>query len=307
MFQSVLSPAAHRLSIDALPDPLLADEQVVPRTSDPRAGRHGASANSKTNLGSEGLSAQINTESRSLGATPGLRRATELAFEHRRTQPSGFNTLDAELPGAGWPTASLIELLAPQAGVGELRLLMPSLQVCAQQGRRILLLAPPHTPYAPALAQFGLDPKQLTVLEAPKSADRLWALEHSLRSMAFGALLCWLPETSQHPLKTEQLRRLQLAAQAQSGLCWAFRPLSASALPSPASLRLALYPEVGERLHVEILKRRGPPLNTPLVLDLPRPSYAPLARLRAAVSKAQASGQASLRSGWPFRAQALQA
>lgn len=280
MFQSVLSPAAHRLSIDALPDPLLADLQEQSQAPTPRV---------------------------KSSATPGLRRATELAFEHRRTQPSGFASLDTELPGGGWPTASLIELLAPQAGVGELRLLMPALQVCAQQGRRILLLAPPHTPYAPALAQYGIDPQQITVLEAPKSADRLWALEHSLRSMAFGALLCWLPETSQHPLKTDQLRRLQLAAQAQGGLCWAFRPLAASALPSPASLRLALYPEVGERLHVEVLKRRGPPLTTPLVLDLPRPSYASFARLRAVVSKAQATGQSALRAAWPFRAQTVQA
>ena len=43
------------------------------------------------------------------------------------TVPTGFHALDARLPGGGWPLATLIELLVPAAGVGEVRLLLPAL------------------------------------------------------------------------------------------------------------------------------------------------------------------------------------
>ena len=44
------------------------------------------------------------------------------------TIPTGFHALDARLPGGGWPLATLIELLVPAAGVGEIRLLLPALK-----------------------------------------------------------------------------------------------------------------------------------------------------------------------------------
>ena len=39
------------------------------------------------------------------------------------TWPSGFDVLDAALPGGGWPGGALTELLLPQAGTLEFRLL----------------------------------------------------------------------------------------------------------------------------------------------------------------------------------------
>ena len=78
------------------------------------------------------------------------------------TVPTGFRTLDARLPGGGWPLSTLIELLVPAAGVGEIRLLLPALRTLAKadggEPRWIAWLAPPHLPYAPALADAGLDP-----------------------------------------------------------------------------------------------------------------------------------------------------
>src|ERR1700686_2703871 len=38
---------------------------------------------------------------------------------------SGFAALDRELPGGGWPQASLTELLLDHQGIGELRLRLP--------------------------------------------------------------------------------------------------------------------------------------------------------------------------------------
>ena len=45
--------------------------------------------------------------------------------------PTGFPTLDAELPGGGWPHRVLTELLVPHPGLGELRLLVPALGAAA--------------------------------------------------------------------------------------------------------------------------------------------------------------------------------
>ena len=43
----------------------------------------------------------------------------------RPGEPTGHPVLDTVLPGGGWPGASLLELLLPMDGVGELRLLLP--------------------------------------------------------------------------------------------------------------------------------------------------------------------------------------
>ncbi|NBS97135.1 MAG: hypothetical protein EBT08_13490, partial [Betaproteobacteria bacterium] len=43
---------------------------------------------------------------------------------------------------------------------------------------------------------------------------------------------------------------------------------------SPAPLRLLLQPQPAQRLSVTLLKRRGPVLAKPLLLDLPQPEGA---------------------------------
>ncbi len=183
-------------------------------------------------------------------------------------ESSGFAALDAVLPGAGWPTGCLTELLCREAGIGELRLLVPLLQRLTQQRRFVILLAPPHIPYAPALASFGIQLDYLIIIQAPNAADRLWAVEQSLRSSGFGALLAWLPQQRTRP---EHLRRLQVAAQSAGGPVFLFRELPAQFEASPAPLRLMLLPRPNPQLSVQVLKRRGPVIAQPLVLDLPQP------------------------------------
>lgn len=183
-------------------------------------------------------------------------------------EPSGFAALDAVLPGSGWPSRCLTELLCREAGIGELRLLVPLLQRVTQQRRFVILLAPPHIPYAPALASFGIQLDYLIVIQAPNAADRLWAVEQSLRSSSFGALLAWLPQQRTRP---EHLRRLQLAAQSAGGPVFLFRELPAQFEASPAPLRLLLLPRPNPQLSVQVLKRRGPVIAHPVVLDLPQP------------------------------------
>lgn len=213
-------------------------------------------------------------------------RAHQLGGGGTPSCASGFARLDAQLPGAGWPVGALTELITREPGIGELRLLVPVLRQLTRNQRTVVLLAPPHIPYAPALASFGIDLAHLLVVQAPHAADRLWAVEQTLRSRGFGALLAWLPQEKTRP---EHLRRLQLAAQGAQGPVFLYRTLAAQFEPSPAPLRLLLLPRAEQRLSVQILKRRGPVLADPLLLDLPRPVSAIQLRPRAPASAPAAS------------------
>ena len=72
--------------------------------------------------------------------------------------PTGFEQLDRLLPDRGWPRAGLTEVLADAVGVGELRLLAPGLaRLSREQPRWIAWVNPPFPPYAPALAEAGIE------------------------------------------------------------------------------------------------------------------------------------------------------
>jgi protein ImuA len=198
---------------------------------------------------------------------------------------TGFPSLDAELPGSGWPHRVLTELLVPHHGLGELRLLVPALSRIAGSGdttetlgRCVMLFDPPAALCGWALAQLGVNAQQLLVVYGREgargaahlrhvlpSANLLWALEQALKSGHVGAALAWLPQR----LKADALRRLQLAAQSHDGPVFLFREVEARSKPSAAPLRLMLQGAGIDRLSVRVLKRRGPPLERTLVLALP--------------------------------------
>jgi hypothetical protein len=198
-----------------------------------------------------------------------------------RAVPSGYAALDRELPGGGWPAGALTEILAAREGVGELQLVLPALAALTAEGRRAAWLAPPHLPYAPALAAAGVDLGFLAVVRAPGRRDALWAAEQVLRAGACHALLAWLP-SARYP----ELRRLAVAAESSPGFAVLFRPPEAARESSPAVLRVAL--EVCEgRLVANVLKRRGAPLAAPLRIPVRRPVRA---LGGAALSPAPAAG-----------------
>lgn len=219
-------------------------------------------------------------------------RAGQLARFTTPVFPSGFAALDAQLPGAGWPGAMLTELISREPGIGELRLLVPLLRQLTQERRFTILLGPPQIPYAPALAAYGIDPDYLLIVEAAHAAHRLWAVEQALRSNGCGALLAWLPPRPH--TRPEHLRRMQLAARTGQGSAFLFRPLDAQFEASPAPLRLLLLPQAEERLAIHILKRRGPLVAAPLLIDLPRPPSSIRLRTPAPVT---ASAKAAVKPG----------
>ena len=191
---------------------------------------------------------------------PSLWRASQLAHATTRCIDTGHATLSSQLPGGGWPTGTLIDLLLQQPGIGELRLLRPALAKVAR--RRIVLLQPPHAPQALALAALGLAPSELIWVRSGRATDALWAAEQVLRSGSCGALLFWASHA-----RGETLRRLHLAAQSAETLFFMLRPLAAAQDSSPAPLRLSLRPAVGG-IELGFIKRRGPQRDTPLFLPL---------------------------------------
>lgn len=208
-----------------------------------------------------------------------LWRASQLGLAGHRTIRSGFDALDAELPGRGWPTGSLTEFMQPQAGCGELRLLRPALKSVSQ--RPVLMLQPPHRLQTAAFTWWGLDTTNLCVLNPVSTADALWAAEQILRAGTAGALLIW-----QSQVRTDALRRLHLAAQRAETLVFMFRPMAAAASTSPAPLRLSLEPAPGG-INAAFVKRRGPHLDAPVFVPLsPSPvllnRHAPLDRRTSA-------------------------
>jgi hypothetical protein len=207
---------------------------------------------------------------------------------------TGYPALDEELPGRGWPTGALTELLSGSEGAGELQLLLPAIGALSWAGRRIVWLAPPHLPYAPALAAAGVDLAQLAVVHAVSRRDALWAAEQVLRARCCHALVAWFRHA-----RYDELRRLAVAAEGSPALAAIFRPREAFAESSPAALRLGL-----EREAVHILKRRGAPAAAPLSLPLMGPLTRPCHALGRAPFPAPSAARARTdrRLGLPVHA-----
>ena len=215
--------------------------------------------------------------------------AHTLAMPVARVVATGVAVLDAQLPGGGWPVGALTELLQTPGVHNEWRLLAPALAHCGTAA--VVLVAPPHVPFSPALMARGVASPRLLWVHTTVAAQRLWATEQALRCAGVDAVLAWLPQA-----RADQLRRLQMAASEYNRLLFVMRPSAARQESSPAVLRLALEPggapaaghptggngnaALADHLRLRILKRRGPPLEQVLYVSACEPA---LARLLAAV------------------------
>lgn len=208
---------------------------------------------------------------------------------------TGFRALDDALPAHGWGVGSTTELLIDQEGIGEFSLLLPALAQITNinpnepQARWAALVQPPHVPYAPALANAGVQLEHLMIIDTrrtecepshhpglqknshrnvqrhvqsnmQKNSEKhahdaiLWATEQLLRSGVVALVVAWVQRSS-----AQQLRRLQIAAEAGRCAALLYRPARVAPQPSPAATRLhvrsAEQPQHG--LSLEILKARG--------------------------------------------------
>jgi hypothetical protein len=164
-------------------------------------------------------------------------------------QPTGWRALDAVLPAGGWPEASLSEILLPVDGVGELRLVLPTLARLTQDRRHVVIVSPPYAPCVAGWRQQGVDMRRVEIVAAGEK-DVLWATEQCLRSGSCAAVLAW-------PLHADDraLRRLQVAAVTGRSLAFVFRDRSHLSNASPAALRLEL--EALPRPQIWVRKCRG--------------------------------------------------
>lgn len=205
---------------------------------------------------------------------PNVWHGGEVSCQDEAAWASGHAALDAQLPGGGWPGGGLVELLQEQPETHAWQLLLPALaRAVLRHAGSVVLVEPPREPFGPSLRAQGLPAERLLWVRGDKPSARLWACEQALRSSEVAAVLAWLPQA-----KNAELRRLHLASQQQGRLFFAFRPLNVRNDSSPARLRLLL--EGQEVMKVHVLKRRGPPLISPILLPAQEGRLADLLRSR---------------------------
>lgn len=190
---------------------------------------------------------------------PHVWQGQEMACAEEAVISTGHPTLDAELPGGGWPMG-LVEVIHDRPEQQVWQLTGPALarELQARAGP-VVLVAAPFEPFVPGLQARGVPGDRLLWIRADKPAERLWATEQALRCAEVTAVLAWLPQA-----KSSELRRLQIGAQQHKHLLFVFRPSRSLVDASPARVRLQLGGSQG--MEIRILKRRGPPLEHPLLL-----------------------------------------
>ena len=199
---------------------------------------------------------------------PAVWRGNDFAQVATPSVPTGYAELDVLLPGSGWPTGVLTEILVERAGIGELQLVMPAAAHITQSDRWLTMIAPPYLPYAPALASHGVKLSRLMLIRPKTLAQQLWACEQALQADSCGAVMLWLDNTPDRATENA-LRRLQLAAEHKSVLAFLFRTSRATPCVQ-AALRLHISRQHGNTA-IRILKRRGGGIPAPVLLDLHQP------------------------------------
>jgi hypothetical protein len=181
--------------------------------------------------------------------------------------PTGFSTLDAALPGGGWPRQGLVEVITTGSGHGELALWTPLIRQLtqAQDSRCCAFIAPPFGLFAPAWRTAGARLDRLLVAHTSESRlargrahlsgghadESLWTLEQTLQSGVCAMAFAW-----QDRAGMGQLRRLALAAERGAALGVLIRPLRAAVESTAASLRL-IARRTATHLRLELVKGRG--------------------------------------------------
>lgn len=190
-----------------------------------------------------------------------LWRGSQLGGSVNTVLSTGFASLDAVLPGGGWPCGALTEVLVSQFSIVEFRLLSSVVSRLTQKGRTVALVGPSLAPHPPGLRHDGVDERHLVWINVDSPRDRLWATEQLVKSGSCGAVIAWLPL-----VRAEQIRRLQVLAGLSKGPVFLCRPVTAARDSSAAPLRLQARVQTDWQIAVEVLKRKGPALEEPLQL-----------------------------------------
>jgi protein ImuA len=175
-------------------------------------------------------------------------------INHQKSINTGYKSINKQLHSNGWPLGTTNEFGIMQHGIGELRLLIPALREAQEvsQQKQIILVAPPYTPFAPALVKEGLELGSLTIIKTRTLKDSLWATEQSLIANCCAAVICW---TGTHKINNHDLRRLQLAAEKTRSWSVLFRHSNCLEESSVSGLRIQLNSNSYSKLELNILKQ----------------------------------------------------
>lgn len=173
------------------------------------------------------------------------------------TLPSGYPELDTHLNG-GFPQRGVIDIQSPQ-GIGELRLLLPSLQ---EQKRLTVFINPPAHVCAEHLYHLGFDLRSVLLIFVKGDKEGLWASEQCLKSGACSAVILW-----QEEVEVAQVKRLQLGSETGNAMQFLLRSSKKDHISLPVSLGVHLTPAING-LEVAIKKRKGGWPLPPFKLDM---------------------------------------
>lgn len=171
-------------------------------------------------------------------------------------QRTGFKELDNALQG-GFPEYGVIDIRS-QLGIGELRLLLPSIltKQQARQSELVTFIAPPMSINSEMLAEFGFTLNQVMVVQPLLNKQVLWSAEQSIKSGCCHSVILW-----HDSLSVTQVKRLQLAAEKGHCLLFIIRHPRQEHISLPVTLGIILSPsKVG--IKAQITKRKGTCSNT---------------------------------------------
>ena len=144
-----------------------------------------------------------------------------------------------------------MEIVPHQIGIGEFSILIPALARLSQDSRWILLVCPPHIPYAPFLSRMGVDTSKVIITQAQNINDAGWCMEQGLRSNSCSAVIGWIPQITE-----KMIRRLQLALEEKKVLSAFFTKPITNYKNNPTPWRIIVRQANNETL-IDIPKRRG--------------------------------------------------
>ncbi|AWL10550.1 Cell division inhibitor SulA [Saliniradius amylolyticus] len=170
-----------------------------------------------------------------------------------------FPDLDKQLPQPVMHHR-LIEIQS-LVGIGELRLLLPSLAGHLKKTQRQLaFIAPPYQLSSDALHYSNFDLSKIWVIPTEQQQNALWAAEQCLRNGCCLSVIAWLPHLSH-----AQTKRLVLAAQEGQSHIFVLRPLQSDSLGHGLCLQVAPH---SRGLTIEVKRSQGGWPPPPFDVDL---------------------------------------
>lgn len=149
---------------------------------------------------------------------------------------TGIPVLDELLPEGGLQRGALSEWIGAEVGCGVLSLAM-RIAAAAQSDGPLIIVDTEKTLYPPAIQAAGVSLAETIFVRPASPTEALWAVEQSLRCVGIGGVLFPVDR-----LRTQDFRRLQLAAEGGTAVGLLVRPPGSQRQPGWADARLLVSP-----------------------------------------------------------------